>query len=186
MHNWDILRKLNNTDITFKVIEEPAKGSRWLIEEYLEGECIFSLKRSKLTLQRYTETDKYGLIGLSTINLQDTKVILTEGVSDFFTMKIKYPHNNVLGFTTLSGSRTAKQIIINLFDQFLVCSDNDANSDTNTGVINSSRISNFLRMFGKSVKVIMPETGFKDMTEQFVFELKLRSDLTYKNLCKNQ
>ena len=61
---------------------------------------VFSMARSITSHQRNTKVDKYGILGVSLLNLKDTSVILTEGVSDFFTAKILCPDRNVLGVTT--------------------------------------------------------------------------------------
>lgn len=176
--NWDHLMYLVNNNktlfpkIDFTETSNLDDGRMWQIREFV-GEESFVMQRSMIKGHRNTIKDLYGLIGLSSINPKDTSVILTEGVSDYFTAKLLEPKRNVLGVTTLSGSTTAKKILINLFDNFLICADNDATSSKNTGVSNAYNLKKFLESFGKSVTIFTPQVGFKDITDNFVFNLKL-------------
>jgi len=163
-HHWEVLRSIwKSGSVSFS-----NDGFYWKIQEVLDGETVFSMTRSLASLQRNTEQDKYGLLGVSLLNLQDKSVILTEGVSDYFTAKILCPDRNVLGVTTLGGSSSAKKILLSLFDSFLICSDSDS-----TGIINSSKWKRLLNSYNKSVSVFLPPTGAKDITESFIFNLKL-------------
>ena len=63
-HNWDILSELYRGGIVFKSYLDPRKGFAWRITETMDGETVFDLVRDKMTLNRYTDTDKYGLLGL--------------------------------------------------------------------------------------------------------------------------
>lgn len=142
-----------------------------------ESALQFILHRNQATAQRITESDSLGLVGFSSLNLKDTRVYLTEGVSDFLTMKLLHPNMNVLGLTTLSGSVKAKKVLCSLFDSFCIISDNDnsathhAEVSVNTGVSNAIRLRKFLLSHGKQVKIKLPSTGFKDITEEFLFEV---------------
>lgn len=171
-HNWDILSELYKGDITFKSYLDPRKGFAWRITETLDGETVFDLVRDKMTLNRYTDTDKYGLLGLSAINKTDRTVILTEGVSDYFTAKTLCPESNVLGVTTLTGSHTAKAILVNMFDTYIICTDNDTGKERNTGYTNSSRFREFLESYGKTVNIFLPSDGYKDISDNFIGKLK--------------
>lgn len=145
-----------------------SDGFSWKIEEVLEGESVFSMTRSFVTLQRLTDHDKYGLLGVSLLNLSDSSVIITEGVSDYFTAKILCPDRNVLGVTTLGGSSAARKILLSLFNSFCICADNDA-----TGLRNATNWKQFLQRYNKSVTIFTPPAGFKDITDSFIFNLKL-------------
>lgn len=179
-YNWDTLLclwNINNpeNDIHFSEYEHPDFGISWSIREQLKsGE--FWMTRSKVTNMRNTIKDDFGLLGLSLINPKDDKVILTEGVSDYFTAKLLCPQNNVLGVTTLGGSTNAKKILLNLFNKFIICSDNDVKGSINTGLNNAQNWKKFLSSFGKSVSIFIPQTGCKDITENFIKILKLNAD----------
>ena len=82
--------------------------------------------------------------------------------------------NNVLGLTTLTGSKKAKYLISTLFDEFIIFSDNDFNSVNNTGLLNAQKMAEYLRSEGKKVKIELPSPGNKDMTDQFMEELKFK------------
>ena len=95
-HNWDNLIAIYNgvgkvPSITFENALDIHKGFVWKITETLNGEPIFVLMRDKMLKNRYTDVDKYGLLGLSIINPKDRSVILTEGVSDYFSAKFLCP-----------------------------------------------------------------------------------------------
>ena len=111
-------------------------------------------------------------MGLSAIDRTDRAVILTEGVSDYFTAKILCPESNVLGVTTLTGSHAAKAILVNLFDTFTICTDNDTGKERNTGYTNSSRFREFLESYGKTVNIFLPSDGYKDISDNFVGKLR--------------
>ena len=171
-HNWDILSEIYDGGIMFKSYLDPHKGFAWRITETMDGETVFDLVRDKMTLNRYTDTDKYGLLGLSAINPNERSVILTEGVSDYFTAKILCPESNVLGVTTLTGSHTAKTILVNMFDTFTICTDNDTGHERNTGYTNSSRFREFLESYGKTVNIFLPSDGYKDISDNFIGKLR--------------
>lgn len=163
--NWSILSCLFNG--RYPTISFSVEEADWVIRETFESEVVFELQRNVLTMNRRTIQDKYGLLGVSLLNLDDKSVILTEGVSDYITAKMCYPDKNVLGVTTLGGSRFAKAILINCFDVFTFIADND-----NTGIKNVFRWKQFLTNYGKDVNIIQPEASFKDVTDEFIFNLK--------------
>ena len=182
-HNWDILSEIYNSDgfcpyidprkgIVFRPYLDPHRGFAWRITETLDGVTVFDLVRDKITLSRCTVTDTYGLLGLSAINKADRTVILTEGVSDYFTAKIICPESNVLGVTTLTGSHIAKTVLVNLFDTFTICTDNDTGKEYNTGYANSSRFREFLESYGKTVKIFLPSDGYKDLSDNFIGKMR--------------
>lgn len=174
-NSWDILIELYSNrypSIKFEFKQTETELVRE-IEESLDNEVVFNLTRNVLTDRRITHVDKYGLLGLSLINPLDDKVILTEGVSDYFTAKLLCPQNNVLGVTTLGGSDNAKRILINLFNKFIICSDNDFGAKKNTGVNNSQNWRNFLTTYNKSVNIFLPELSCKDITENLIRNINL-------------
>lgn len=171
-HNWDILSDIYKGSISFESCLDPRKGFVWRITETIDNDVVFDMIRDKMTLNRYTNTDKYGLLGLSVINKADRSVILTEGVSDYFTAKILCPDNNVLGVTTLTGSHVAKTILVNMFDSFVICSDNDSNKEYNTGITNSSRFREFLESYNKTVEVFLPADRYKDISDNFIGKMR--------------
>jgi len=175
-HNWDNLLKLYNTlnkvpTIEFSAYLDARKGFVWRIRETMDDECIFELIRDKVLKNRYTNIDKYGLLGLSIINPLDRSVILTEGVSDYFSAKFLCPDRNVLGVTTLGGSKIAKTILVNMFDEFCICSDNDTKGERNTGFTNANKFKQFLEEYNKRVYIFIPVTGYKDVSDNLMGKL---------------
>lgn len=166
--NWDILADLNTTGVVFESALDARKGFVWRIKEEVGGELAFEMVRDKMQYRRYTNVDRYGLLGLSQINVSDRRVVLTEGVSDYFTAKRLCTNENVLGVTTLGGSRVAKAVLVNLFDEFTICSDNDALAARNTGMANSDRFRAFLESYGKRVRVFVPADGYKDISDNYI------------------
>lgn len=170
-------------DLLFSLVSlNPIKGLKlsqsyfnavphWCIKEQL-GDYKFIFHRNKATKQRITEHDSLGLIGFSSLNVLDDRVYLTEGVSDFITVKLLYPNMNVLGLTTLSGSRISKKIVCSLFNRICIVSDNDTDKSNNTGLSNTQRMYKFFTAKGKKVSIKLPSSGFKDITDEFIFELK--------------
>lgn len=166
--NWDILSDINDTSISFTSFLDVKKGFAWRITERMDSEVVFDLVRDKMKMNRYTNIDKYGLLGLSNINTHDRRVILTEGVSDYFTAKHLCPGNNVLGVTTLGGSKVARAILVNMFDEFIICSDNDSKAARNTGVTNSAKFRTFLENYNKKVYIFLPADSYKDISDNFI------------------
>lgn len=174
--NWDNLIALYNNvnkvdSITYESCLDSKKGFVWKIEERIGGNVSFELIRDKITKNRYTNIDEYGLLGLSVINPSDRSVILTEGVSDYFSARFLCPNKNVLGVTTLGGSRIAKIILVNMFDTFCICSDNDTKGERNTGFTNSNRFKSFLESYGKKVYIYIPQSPYKDISDNLIAKL---------------
>lgn len=172
---WDVLKEL--------VHQNPIPGIvfcdcidklqwHWDLEEQL-GELRFKMLRNKYTKQRCTVEDMCGCIGFSSLNLNDKRLYLTEGVSDFITVKLTHPGYNVLGFTTLGGSYKARAIVVSLFDNIVIVADNDSTKVVNTGLRNADKLYKFLSSYGKKVKIVLPEPPHKDITDQFIFDLKV-------------
>lgn len=163
--NWAILSEIYAN--RFPTISFSVEDADWVIRETFESECVFELHRNIFTMNRITEIDKYGLLGVSILDLSNKSVILTEGVSDWFTTKLQHPTENVLGVTNLGGSHFAKCILINCFQVFDFIADNDA-----TGMNNVFRWKQFLTSKGKEVNIYQPESSFKDTTDEFIFNIK--------------
>ena len=173
---WQILHDLLKENpikgITLDEVYDPYYGQGFLLKEIC-GKYRFEHFRA-VSGNRDTRIDKLGLIGVASLDLKDTRVTLTEGVSDFISYKITHLNQNVLGFTTLSGSKTAKYIVKNLFSSFKVIIDNDYGKKNNTGVLNANKILSTIGTHG-NVEIVMPDGSFKDFTEQFIFDLKLNN-----------
>lgn len=169
--NWGQLCSLwNQRDacgVKFYEDELPMAGFSWVIHEDC-GDFGFEMLRSQITGTRITNRNDCGLLGLSLINPKDTNVILTEGVSDYFSMKINCPNTNVLGLTNLGGSDRARTILVNLFDKFIYCCDNDE-----AGRQGAYKLKSYLEGYGKKVKIWTPPVGCKDVTDCFVRNIKL-------------
>lgn len=164
---WTLLTKLwSQGSVSFT---EESDG--WRIKEHIGNTETFSLRRDFITKNRYTDVDKFGLLGLSLLNLNDRSVFITEGVSDYFTTKILLG-KNVLGVTQLGGSQIAKKIIISLFHHATIIADNDI-----TGLLNAQRWKSFLNNYNIASKIWQPSIG-KDITDEFLFNYKfsLNSD----------
>lgn len=123
------------------------------IDEYIGDTHSFEFIRDCVTFNRYTKENKFGLIGLSNINPKDDTVIITEGVSDYLVTKMLYPEMNVLGNTTLTGNGMAKFINVNLFNKFIIVSDNDSGKEFNTGLNAANNLKAFFEGYGKEAIV---------------------------------
>ena len=130
------------------------------------------MKRNKHTHKRITIKDDCGMIGFSSVNLEDRSCILVEGVSDFITMKLAFPTRNIIGMTTLSGNNFAKTFVSSMFDNITIMSDNDFSSARNTGILASQRMREYYTSLGKQVRVELPDVSYKDITDQFIHEYK--------------
>lgn len=119
--------------------------------------------------------DFFGLVGLSMLDFSSRSVLITEGVSDFLSAKMVYPDRNVLGFTTLGGSRRATKIICSLFDDITYICDDDSGKSVNTGLRAGGRLLQFYRNQGKSVRLLLPSAGYNDFTEEFMARLRFLS-----------
>ena len=142
--------------------------------ESIKGTPVFWFERDVVGPRRYTSIDYYGLVGLSSFNLNSRTAILTEGVSDFLTMKMCYPKDNILGFTTLGGNIKSTKILLTLADKLIFIGDNDSGKQRNTGVLNVMHLKELYESYGKEVHLGVPESPYKDVTEK-VFDTLKRS-----------
>lgn len=158
-------------DSSIKVMSSTSPKAIDVIE-YIGDKAIFWYSRDFVGSGRATTIDRYGLVGVSLVNPRDSRtVILTEGVSDFLTMKMCYPRLNVLGLTTLGGSTKAIKIVCSLFDRILMVCDNDSGKEVNTGMLNGMRIKETFTSVGKEVNLLYAESPNKDVTQQMLNEL---------------
>lgn len=159
---WDWLLRLwadKYPSVKFSLDPVSQNGPVWHISESCDS-FYFDMVRSVLDAQRLTNRNDLGCIGFSLINPQDKKVIITEGVSDYFTVKLLCPQSNVLGFTTLGGTSASKAIVVSLFDSITYCADNDE-----AGLSAGMKVKAFFESYGKPVNVFTAPTPYKDVTE---------------------
>ena len=175
---WLILERLYNLvkptqSWTGKVeVGRPLRDDAVDVVERIGKNVLFWYQREVFGLRRSTSIDRYGLIGLSALNLQSRQIVLTEGVSDFLSFKMCYPNLNVLGFTTLGGNLKSTKILLTLSDELILISDNDFGKEKNTGLINAMELKTYYESKGKKVSVLFPSAPHKDITQQIMFELK--------------
>lgn len=175
---WLILERLYNLvkptqSWTGKVeVGHPFRDDAVDVVERIGKNVLFWYQREVFGLRRSTSIDRYGLIGLSALNLQSRQIVLTEGVSDFLSFKMCYPNLNVLGFTTLGGNLKSTKILLTLSDELILISDNDFGKEKNTGLINAMELKTYYESKGKKVSVLFPSAPHKDITQQIMFELK--------------
>lgn len=175
---WLILEKIYNLvkssqSWTEKVeVGRPLRDDAVDVVERIGKDVLFWYQRDVFGSRRSTSIDRYGLIGLSSLNLESRQIVLTEGVSDFLSFKMCYPNLNVLGFTTLGGNLKSTKIILSLSDELVFVSDNDFGKEKNTGLINAMELKTYYEGRGKKVSVLFPTAPHKDITQQIMFELK--------------
>lgn len=134
----------------------------------------FWYSRDVLGRRKYNVADYFGLVGLSLLDRGCRSVIITEGVSDFLSAHMAFPGHNVLGFTTLGGSRAAVSIVSRLFDDIVYICDNDYRSEVNTGVRAALRMQSFFEQLGKRFRVELPPDCAGDFTEWYLSVLRQR------------
>lgn len=175
---WLILERLYNLvkptqSWTGKVeVGRPLRDDAVDVVERIGKNVLFWYQREVFGPRRSTSIDRYGLIGLSALNLRSRQIVLTEGVSDFLSFKMCYPDLNVLGFTTLGGNLKSTKILLTLSDELILISDNDFGKEKNTGMINVMELKTYYESKGKKVSVLFPSAPHKDITQQIMFELK--------------
>lgn len=152
-------------------VAQPLDPAAVDVIERLEGKVTFWYQRFIAGPRRSTSIDRYGLVGITTVNLQDRRYIVTEGVSDFITVKLCYPNNNVVGFTTLGGNLKAHQILLSLASELVIMADNDTGKKRNTGLLGAIRIKQYFEQRGVQVKIEQPIAPYKDITQQFIAQL---------------
>lgn len=76
--------------------------------------------------KRLTNIDRLGFVGVSLTNLLDSRLFITEGVSDFLSLKAQYPRLNVWGKTKLNLSVLQLAVIKAHFKTVVIVTDNDS------------------------------------------------------------
>lgn len=114
--------------------------------------------------KRFTEADQFGMVGVSTTNLEDKTLLVTEGVSDFLALKAIKPEWNVWGKTKLNLSKLQAHMIKNTFSRVIVIGDSDE-----TGIKKALRNSQVLNRVGLTSKIYTP-IRFKDLTLELYFD----------------
>lgn len=170
-HKWNVLSQLwlrvGSSTLTFE-----CKSDGWYINESLFGSPCYQLRRDYVSLQRYTNFDNYGLLGLSMIDFNSREFIITEGVSDFFTTKLLCPSSNVLGVTNLGGSCFAKSFLVSSTSKVKIIADNDP-----TGRLNACKWKELLTSHQISTSIFLPDS--KDITDQFLEHLSFNSSVYF-------
>lgn len=133
--------------------------------ERIEAKTSFWYQRDITGPGRATSIDLYGIVGLSTLDLSQKECFITEGVSDFMSLKMCYPYLNVLGFTTLGGKPDALKIIASLFNRVAYVADSDV---IGTGLSAALRVKNQLEVLGVRTQIVQPEPPYKDITQQIL------------------
>lgn len=118
-------QRFPNSTVKFNV-ECESNEPFFVIKEYskLSSTLLFHFTRSSITLNRFTKTNILSLLGVSLITNFDC-VIITEGVSDYFAVKLLCPNLQVLGVTNLKGSPLARKFL-SLFKRIIIIADNDS------------------------------------------------------------
>jgi hypothetical protein len=109
---------------------------------------------------RYTKEDKIGFIGMSTLDLTKDTLYITEGVSDFLTIKSQLSSLNVLGKTKLTLNRLQVQFIKDCFKRVVMVADNDS-----TGIKKAWQNRDMLIKAKVDCELCIPTT--KDITLDF-------------------
>lgn len=131
----------------------------WRILEQYQEETLFSFTRSCITLDRKTETNLVGLLGITLIDFENPKCFITEGVSDFFTLKLLLPNCNVLGVTNLGASKFAKSVLVSIFKEIVVVADSDR-----AGLATANSYKELFESNGVKCKIYIPTS--KDVTRE--------------------
>lgn len=173
-HKWNILRDLwSQTGIQSLTFTFDPEG--WCIAEIIDNVTTFRLRRDPVTLNRYTDVDIFGLLGLSLLDLSNDTVFITEGVSDYISAKLCLPNENVLGVTQLGGSAFAKQILISLFTNIVIIADHDP-----AGMTAAIKWKSLFASHSIPSKVWQTSTSqFKDFTDEFLFNLKIDNTVQF-------
>jgi hypothetical protein len=80
-------------------------------------------------------------------------------------MQVGTDKPNVLGVVQLGGNSVARKILLSLFDNYTVVGDNDV-----TGKKDIASIRKWLVSEGKSVNLVLPSIGYKDVSLEFMYE----------------
>lgn len=120
------------------------------VQETFDTTTIISYTRY-FNGKRITEVDRLGFIGITTLNLSDPVIYLTEGISDFLSLKSFYPNLNVLGKTKLNLSKLQVHFLKQLFTKAVIIADNDT-----TGISKALSHQTLLHRQGLKSQVYLP------------------------------
>lgn len=172
--NWRLLTRLFNQGhciegITLEALPYYDKVTQPLyrVQEQV-GDYKFDMLRLQVSKRKITYFDDLGLVGLASVNMEANHCFLTEGVSDFMSLKlmrmITNPDDcNVLGVTKLGGDTNARRLLLTLFDNYTIMADDDV-----TGLRNAASFRQWLVQNGKTVKLTKPMAGCKDISAEFL------------------
>jgi len=131
----------------------------FIVQETFDDELIMHYERH-LNGTRFTRQDLTGFIGLSSIDFTNRTLRIVEGVSDFISAKWFYK-DNVLGKTTPKLSKKQLNVIKVVFDEVILLFDNDT-----AGMKALTQVSSDLRKAGLRVKIQLPDSLYKDITQE--------------------
>lgn len=172
--NWRLLTRLFSQGHSIEGISlealpfyDKVTQPLYRVQEHV-GDYKFDMLRLQVSKRKITYFDDLGLVGLASLNMEANHCFLTEGVSDFMSLKLMrmatFPEDsNVLGVTKLGGDANARKLLLTLFDNYTIMADDDA-----TGIKNASNFRQWLVQNGKSVKLTKPTAGCKDISAEFL------------------
>lgn len=131
------------------------------VEEEFNGKVLFNYERF-VDGGRATHVDLTGFVGLASLKLSGP-LVLTEGVSDFITVK-GVTGLDALGQTNLNLNYRQLQTLKQLNREIRIVTDNDE-----TGIREAFKKRFSLVSLGLVVKVFTP-TPYKDITEAWMHE----------------
>lgn len=143
------------------------------VVERIGGICVVWYTRG-LGVRGYKHlgVDRYGVIGLGSYNFSDRRVLLTEGVSDYLSVRMMYPGLNVLGNLSLGGSESSRRLLLSISDEIYYFSDNDMGRGGNVGLGASLGMRDFYRGYGKEFQFGFSGVGYKDICSEMMDRLR--------------
>lgn len=136
-------------------IERIQPGVR-VRETAQEAGILFELTRY-FSGKRITEVDKLGFVGVTTTDLNNKTLLITEGISDFLSTKSQFLELNVWGKTKLGLSYLQIHAIKSMFNKVLFIADNDT-----TGIKKAFEAQSKLTRAGVKSDIFLPRN--KDIT----------------------
>jgi hypothetical protein len=163
IQQWDFLSMLTYPETI--LVRKELYG--YTVHEQLEEVEFEYVKYNKG--YKSCKKDLLGFIGFSAINLQDKAVVITEGVSDYLSVKACNPHLNVIGLLNLAGNVKARTFLISCFKNFVYIPDNDQ-----PGLEAARKLKAFIAGYLPNSRFILikPEVGYKDITQQIFAKYK--------------
>lgn len=125
LFRWDYLQREYTSKFTHSDLKFTSDPYEWRMHETFGGKTTLDYVRNKVSLDRKTVTDLYSMIGLSNLKYGDS-VILTEGVSDYFTAYLTLgSYLDVIGFTKLGGSELSRVFVKSSYKNVFIMADSD-------------------------------------------------------------